>query len=33
MDELPAWLARACSWQQGVTSFIRTFRQWVRDLG
>ena len=32
MQELTAWLARACSGEQGLTSLIRAFRQWVREI-
>jgi len=31
MTELARWLARACSWKQGLTSFVLEFRQWVRE--
>ncbi len=31
MAELNAWVVRGCSWKEDLTSFVRTFRSWVRD--
>ena len=31
MPELNGWVARGCEWSEGQMSFIRLFREWVRN--